>query len=304
MGLRPLSPGATGIVCMIAGGLLLTTQDAISKWLTDGYHAGEIMVYRGIFMLLPVAIAIWWQRDLASLKPKQPVAVSLRAVFTLITSVFVVLSFTVLPLADALAIIFINPLLVTALSVPLLREAVGWRRWAAVAVGFAGMLLMTRPGEGGMALAILFPLTAALFASLRDITTRRIGTVDSTNCLMFYSTLLTLLGGAVTLPFGTHWPSLADWGLFAAAGIVGGLSHLLTIRAFQIAAAAMISPFKYLSLVWAAGFGYVIWGDVPDAMKVAGAALVVGSGLYILYRETSMARRARVAARETAGRSG
>jgi drug/metabolite transporter (DMT)-like permease len=295
--LRNLSPGTLGMLCMIAGGLLLTTQDAISKWLTSDYHTGEIMVYRGIFMLLPVAVTIWLQRDLASLKPRRPVAVGLRAGFTVITSIFVVLSFTVLPLADALAIVFLNPLLVTALSVPILKEAVGWRRWVAVAVGFSGMLLMTRPGEGGVVLAVVFPLTAALFAALRDLTTRRIGTVDTTNCLMFYSTFLTMAAGAVTLPFGTHWPSLADWGLFAAGGIIGGLSHLLTIRAFQIAAAAMIAPFKYLSLVWAAGFGYLLWGDVPDTMKVAGASLVVGSGLYILYRETMLARRARVAAR-------
>jgi len=282
-----------GTLYMMIGGLLLTCQDAISKWLTDDWHAGEIMAYRGLFMLLPVLVWIAWRRDRSALVPNRPGAVGLRAGFTLVTSLFVVLSFAYLPLADALAIIFVNPLLVTALAPLLLGERVGWRRWSAVGVAFAGVLLMTRPGETGLAWVVAIPLTAALFAALRDVTTRRIGTADGTTCVLFYSVLVTVLGGAATLPFGTHWPSGNDWGLFAAAGLLGVASHMFTIRAFQIAAAATVAPFKYLSLVWAAALGYLIWGDVPDGLKVAGAALVVGSGLYVLYRETSLARRVR-----------
>lgn len=292
--MRP-EPGANarGTVYMIVGGLLLTSQDAISKWLTDDWHAGEIMAYRGLFMLLPIVIWIAWRRDGAALKPNRPGAVGLRAGFTLVTSGFVVLSFAYLPLADALAIIFINPLLVTALAPLFLAERVGWRRWTAVGVAFAGVLLMTRPGETGLAWVVAIPLTAALFAALRDVVTRRIGTTDGTACVLFYSVLVVTIGGVATLPFGTHWPSAADWGLFAAAGLLGVASQAFTVRAFQIAAAATVAPFKYLSLVWAAGLGYLIWGDVPDSLKLAGAALVVGSGLYVLYRETSLARQAR-----------
>jgi drug/metabolite transporter (DMT)-like permease len=291
----PLSPGALGTLYMIAGGFLLTCQDAISKWLTADYHAGEIIAYRGIWTLIPVLVVVFWRGDLSVFRPRRPAAVAWRSLFTLITSVLVVLSFRFLPLSDALAIIFLNPLIVTALSVPMLGEPVGWRRWSAVGVGFLGVVLMTRPGYETVAWVVAVPLAAALFAALRDATTRKVGLAESTLCLLIYSTVLTVIGGFVTLPFGTHMPPLADWGLFVAAGLLAAGSHVLMIRAFQIANAATVAPFKYLNLVWAASLGYIFWGDVPDGWRFAGAGLVVASGLYVLHRETMLARRARAA---------
>ena len=282
-----------GMAFMTAGGFLLTTQDAIGKWLTSDYHAGEIMAYRGIFMLLPVMAAMWWQQDASFLRPRRPLAVGMRTLFTVLTSAFVVLSFMIMPLADALAVIFLSPLLVTALSVPLLGEAVGWRRWAAVLAGFAGVLMITSPEGIAFSWLILIPLTAALGGAMRDVITRRIGTTDSTLCVLFWAVFMTALAGFATLPFGTHWPSLFDWSLFAAAGVLGGASHFLTTRAFQIAPAAVMAPFKYLSLVWGAGFGYLLWGDVPTPMKLAGAGLMVASGLYVMQRERKLARQGR-----------
>lgn len=281
---------------MIAGGILLTSQDAITKWLTSDYHAGEIMAYRGIVMLLLVAGALSWPRQgggnrWPELRARQPGAVAVRSVFAFATSTTVVLSFAFLPLAEALAVIFISPLLLTALSVPLLKEPVGWRRWSAVAVGFAGMLLIVRPGGDAFGWFVVFPLAAAALGAGRDGITRLIGTRETTLCLTFYMVLAAVIGGVISLAFGTHWPSWRDWGLFAAAGLLGVGAYYFTTRAFQIAQAAAMSPFKYLSLVWGAILGYLVWGDVPDTLKIAGAAVVVASGLYILHRETLAHRR-------------
>ena len=275
---------------MIVGGILLTLQDAITKWLTTDYHAGEIMAYRALFMLVLVALALSWPRRgggnrWSELRVSQPGAVALRSLFAVTTSASVILSFAFLPLAEALAVIFISPLMLTALSVPLLKEPVGWRRWSAVVLGFAGMLLIVRPGGGSFGWFIAIPLTAAALSAGRDGITRLIGTRETTLCLTFYMVLAAFAGGLASLPFGAHWPDLADWGLFAVAGLLAVGAYYFTTRAFQIAQAAAMSPFRYLSLVWGAILGYLIWGDAPDALKIAGATLVVASGLYVLQRE-------------------
>lgn len=288
------SASLAGMLYMTVGGLLLTTQDAISKWLSADWHAGEIMAYRGLFMLVPIGIAMAWQRDASFLRPKRPKAVGVRALVTMMTSALVVLSVMVMPLADALAVIFLSPLLVTAGSALFLKEPVGWRRWGAVIAGFIGVVMIASPGSGALSLVVAVPLAAAACAASRDIITRRIGMADTTLCVLFWSVFLTMLGGLVTLPFGTHWPQPVDWALFAAAGLLGGASHFLTTRAFQIAAANVMAPFKYLSLVWGAMFGYLLWQDVPGPMKVAGAALMVASGLYVAHRERVALRAARL----------
>lgn len=290
------SPVARGIFCMIVGTLLLTTQDGIAKWLTTDYHAGEIMFYRGIFAF---PMLIWFamrEGGLHTLRSRRPRLNGWRSILAFVCSIFVVLSFSVMPLADALAIIFLSPILLTALSAPMLGEQVGWRRWLAVLVGFTGVLLMTRPGEGGFTLVILFPLAAALTAALRDISTRQLGGLDSATTVLFWTMVVAVIGGALTLPFGTRWPTAFDWLLFASSGILVTLSHWLTIKALHFASGAIVGPFKYLSLVWAAAIGYVVWGDVPEPVKVVGAAVVVASGLYILRRET---RRPKPVARAT-----
>ena len=281
-----LTDGAKGAWCMIVGALLLTSQDAISKWLTTDYHAGEILFYRGFFTFIPIAIIVAHAGSWRILATRNLKSTMIRAFFGTATSIFVVLSFIFLPLATALAIIFLSPIMLTALSVPILGERVGWRRGIAVLVGFVGVVLIVRPGAGGIPLFYLIPLFTALLSTFRDIATRKMRGGDSSVSILFYSMVVAMGAGAASLPlFGTHWPSPSDWGLFAAAGTMIGLSHLLTIQALLFAPGGTVAPFKYLSLVYAAGIGYVVWGDVPDAWKISGAALVVASGLFILYRE-------------------
>ncbi len=286
-----LSDGAKGALCMIVGGLLLTTQDGISKWLTADFHPGEIMFYRGLFTFVPIIAIVAWSGGLGQLKSRNLKGTMIRAVLGAGTSIFVVVSFIYLPLADALAIIFLSPIMLTALSGPMLGEPVGWRRWLAVFIGFAGVMLMVRPSAEGIPYYYFFPLLTALLSALRDVATRRLRNDDSSVSILFYSMAAGILAGAISMPmFGAHWPSPSQWGLFAAAGILNSLSHLLTIQALLLAPGGTMAPFRYLSLVWAAVMGYAIWGDVPDSFKLAGAALVVGAGLFILYREMRVRR--------------
>ena len=283
---RNLTESTKGVLCMIAGTLVLTSQDAITKWMTAKYHAGEILFYRGIFSFIPIIILIIVAKNFKIIFTKNLKTTLLRAFLGTATSIFVVLSFIQLPLATALAIIFLSPIMLTALSGPLLKEKVGWRRWVAVFVGFLGVLLIMRPSGGGDYLYYAIPIATALLATFRDLVTRSMKGGDSSASILFFSMIAALTTGAFSLPiFGATVPSLSDLILFAAAGTMVGLAHLLQIQALLFASASIVSPFKYLSLVYAALIGYFIWGDVPDEWKISGAVLIVGAGIFILYRE-------------------
>ena len=129
-------------------------------------------------------------------------------------------------------------------------------------------------------------MVAALFSSLRDIVTRRISATESTNAIMVWSTLGLILAGLLTIPLGWVAITWSDFALLALAGTLGGVAHILMVEAFRVAEAAVVSPFKYSAIIWAVTLGYVIWGDVPDLFIIVGGAFVIGSGLYILHRET------------------
>ncbi len=275
-----------GILCIVAGVVLLTTQDAISKVLIEDFHPGEIMFWRGLVSFLPVAVFVWMDGGLDTLKSSRPKTTLLRALLALGTAVLIISSFQWMPLAEALAVLFASPLILTALSAPLLGETVGWRRWTAVVVGFAGVILLTRPGIEGIDLVVLVPFGAAVFAALRDIVTRRLGAHDSSTSILFYTQLLAVVAAAPSLVSGTGLPEARHWTLFLVAGLLVGVAHYLIIQAFRFAEASLVAPFRYLTLAWAVFLGFVLWGDVPDLWMLGGIALIAGSGLYTLHRET------------------
>ncbi|MAZ01612.1 MAG: hypothetical protein CMN56_00570 [Sneathiella sp.] len=279
-----------GMLCMIAGTFLLTTQDAITKWLTADFHAGEILFYRGIWMFPVLAVLIHLNGGVTILRLNQPKGVMLRSIAALGASLFVTIALINLPLAETMALVFSAPLLLTAASPFLLREPVGWHRWLAVLVGFLGVLIMIQPGVEGFNGWVIFAILAAVSSASRDLITRRLGTADSAVTVMFYTSVVALIAGTVTLPFGTHMPTVQQWGWFILGGILVTFAHLLVVMAFQLTEGVIVAPLKYLSLIWSAIIGYLVWGDIPGPLKFVGAALVVGAGLFILYRETRLHR--------------
>jgi len=271
---------------MVLGGLALIIQDAMTKWLTDGYPVGEILFWRAVFSFLPIFLFIWHEGGFHCLKTNRIGMHIFSAMGMLGSASLIVISFSMMPIADAVALNFTGPLFVTALATPLLSERVGWRRWAAVCFGFTGVIVMLRPGSD-MQWIILLPVASAIAGALRDIITRYMSDTENSTAILFYTNAFIVFAALMTFPFSAwKMPNLFDFGLFAAVGFFSGLAHFLLIRAFHYSEVAVVMPFKYLTLLWATLFGYIIWGDIPDRFMVIGSAFIVAIGLYILYRET------------------
>ena len=196
----------------------------------------------------------------------------------------------VLPLAEAIALLFAAPLFATALAVLLLGERVGWRRWSAVLVGFAGVLVIIRPGSEAFVWVALLPLTSALLGALRDVVTRRLSYSDSSAGILMVTSVAVVIAGLSTWPLG--WVALDArqiW-LLVGAGLILALSQYLMIESLRFAEVALVVPFRYTTMIWATLFGFVFFGALPDAGVIGGAVLVLASGLYIMRRELARVR--------------
>jgi len=209
-----------------------------------------------------------------------------RSILLLASTLLNFFALRYLQLDQALAIVFSTPFFVAILSGPVLGEWVGWRRWAAICVGFVGVLLVARPGFGGIHPAALISLAAAMFYAAYNISTRMLARTDSNETTLFYSNLV---GAAVTLPIvpfvwtTPHEPIVIA--LMIVCGAFGTVGHYLLIIAHRLAPPALLAPFIYSQLIWVMILGYVVFNDLPNRWTLAGAAVVVASGLYILYRE-------------------
>ena len=229
----------------------------------------------------------------AALRLRNPRGPLLRAALVVSATFLFVTGLRAMPLADAIAVTFAGPLFLTVLAMAVLREKVGWRRWCAVLVGFVGVMLIVRPTGDAVRWIALLPLSAAFLGALRDIVTRRISGGESSLAILGVTSLAVTLAGLATLPFGWRVPALQDIGYLAVAGALLCAAHFLQIEAFRLAEAGLVAPFKYSSMIWAVAVGFVIWGDLPDAWTLAGAAIVIGSGLYILHREVRLGVKAK-----------
>ena len=276
-----------GIACMIAGGGLLTISDGFVKWLTDGYPVTQIIVMRGAFILLPMLILAWRLGKFSSLRVTRPAWQALRAVlFT--ASVFLFLNgLRFNPLAINTAIAFASPLIITALAAPLLGESVGWRRWNAVLIGFCGVLVIVRPVGDSINLYALLPLGTAVTGAFQDIITRRISDTESALSVLLCSTILVMLVASGFAVDGSwRLPTPFDFGLLVLTGLLSGAAHYLLIETFVLAEAAVVAPFRYSALIWGLLIGFLVWGDLPTESDWFGIFLIVGSGIYIIHRES------------------
>jgi drug/metabolite transporter (DMT)-like permease len=190
-----------------------------------------------------------------------------------------------LPLADCVTIAFVSPLLVTALSVPLLGENVGIHRWAAVISGLIGVMIVIRPGMGIVHWASILPLIAALFYANIQITTRILGRTDKALTTLFYTSVGGLILCSIAVLFVWVTPSLRQWLALVWLGFLGAVGHYFMIKAFEIAPVSLLAPFDYATLIWATLLGFIIFGDLPDTWTIMGAIIIISSGLYLIKRE-------------------
>jgi drug/metabolite transporter (DMT)-like permease len=282
-----------GILLMCAGASVFPFMNAGVKLLGARYPVAEIVWARftgHLIIMLLVFLPQYRWRLLAMRRPAVQIA---RSLLMLAGNLLFVVAIARVPLATASAIGFTAPLIVTALSVPLLRESVGIRRWSAVTVGFAGALLVIRPGSSMHDPAVLLLLASSVANALYLIATRWVSFYDEAATGIVFSALLGSLIMSFVLPFVFVWPrNPLDIALLCSLGLLGGAGHYLVIRAFQSAPAAVIAPLGYVELIGTTTLGYLIFDNFPDLWTWVGAAIIIASGLYVALRE----RRRRAAA--------
>jgi drug/metabolite transporter (DMT)-like permease len=289
-----------GILYMVGSSLIFGVVNALVKWEVARYPVGEVAFYRSLFSLLPCYLLILPRTGLAVFRTERLIEHGQRALSQLGSMTAIFFAFQLMPLAGAIAISFSSPLFTTLLSILLLKERVGIHRWSALIVGFAGVLLVTRPDRGLLEWGALFALANAVLLSTVAIAIRRMSVTESTETLTIYQlTILTFLT-ALLLPFGYRMPSATDFLFLALSGICNGVAQYWWTRSLHLAPASAVVPFNYLSLIWAICMGYIIWGDVPNYGLVIGSAIVIGSGLYLLWRETMRRRAAQLGKMEEA----
>lgn len=262
-------------------------MDGLGKLLAaDGFPVLQVVWARHAFAV-PVILALVrptaWPGLLRSRRPALQVV---RGLLPLLASVTVVLGISLMPLADATAITFATPLLVVALSAPLLGERVPAHGWIGVACGFLGVLVIVRPGAGAIAWAALLPLTTAVLAAFYQLMTRLVSRDgDGPLVTLAWTVAVGLVLTTPLLPFTWRAPGGADWLVLALSGLLFGLGQHLLIRAFATAPAGVLAPFASFQIVAAVAFGALVFGDVPDVWTVVGTAVVIGAGVYVLRRQ-------------------
>jgi drug/metabolite transporter (DMT)-like permease len=296
---RPLR----GIACVVGGVTVFSIQDVVIKLLSGDYPVFEIVFVRSVVAVLPLLIFVL-PGGLVRLRPQRPAVHLARALMMFASYGCYYLALAALSLPQTVSLFYSAPLFMTALSMPLLGERVGIRRWSAVIVGFAGVLVMLQPEGASASLAAALALGSAVTYALSALMTRRLGTTDSAEAMAFSATVIYIAASAAAgIVFGggrfaaTDNPSLAfllrawdlpapsDLALMALCGFIAAAGFYLLGQAYRTAPAAVVAPFEYASLPWAVLWGYAVWGTVPRLRLWLGIALVVGSGLYLLRRE-------------------
>lgn len=307
--LSPAPSSLNGILFAVAGAAILSVNDVAIKALSGSYALHQVILTRSGISLLVLFLVMRLTGGFHQLRTRRPGAHLIRVSLVMLSNITYFLGLAALPLADAVAIAFVSPLVVTLLSVLVLGEKVGPRRWTAVIVGLLGVLVMMRPGSGVLHPAAVLVFLSAFTYAATHMMTRRMRDSESAATLNFYvqmgfilvSTTMGLtvgdghLAGSAnpSLAFlfrGWIWPPPADWPAFLATGLAVGIGGLCVSQAYRLSEAATIAPFEYAAMPLAIFWGLVIFGQVPDATAWAGMALICGAGLYVLAREGVLRR--------------
>lgn len=274
-----------GILLVTAAFCILPALDGISKYLIADFAVVQLVWARTFFQFVVVAGWLAASGRLRFARSDRPALLVGTVGLSWLANFPFVFSLIFLPLADALALVMVAPLLVTALSALLLREKVGMHRWAAVMVGFCGALVIIRPGLGIFHWAAILPVLAAACFALYQIGVRRLTTAQHSPVnILLYASLLPMLANSTIVPFFWSSPDAVSWGLMALMGVFAGLGHFLLILALKYAPASLLAPFIYIQLISGTFIGLVVFGDVPDSYTILGAGVIVASGLYGMRR--------------------
>jgi drug/metabolite transporter (DMT)-like permease len=277
-----------GIGLMLLSVSMFSFGDALGKFMVATYSVGQLLWLRACAALIVLAPAIWRHRA-AFRRIERPWLQFARVVLSTLEVAAFFLATVYLPLADVITYYLACPIFVTALSAIVLREQVGWRRWSAILVGFAGVLIALRPSAQTISGPAMIALGGSLSFSVLMLITRSLRATP--DVVMASSQFIgTFLLGAAMSPFGWITPSAGGLVLFAAAGIISVCALLCVNRSLKLAPASVVVPYQYSMIVWAVMLGLIVFGDVPSAATIIGAAIIIGAGLYIFLRERSLGR--------------
>lgn len=271
-----------GIVLMMLAWSLFPVMDAISKAISDDYQVAQIVWARFFFQSLAGLLLLAAVGRLGAFRTNAPRLQLLRSAGFLAHTVLFISAIVFIPLAEGIALLFIGPMIVTALSAAMLGERVGVVRWITVVAGFAGAMIIIRPGLGALHWASSLVLLSALCLAFYQIWTRGLSRVDAPLTTLAYTPVAGLVVLTPVLPFVWVTPTLADWGLMALMGVVGALSHLILIKAFEAAPASLLAPFAYVQIVSATLLGLAVFGDFPSEWTLLGAAVIIVANLALM----------------------
>ncbi len=280
-----------GIGCAVVGIAFMATFDATAKFLGEGYGVVQLVFFRNFFGLLFVLCLLARAGGIGSLRSRHPVIHLLRAAFGLGATFSFFIGLQFMPLAEAFAITFTGPIFITVLSVPVLGETVGLRRWTAVVIGFVGVVILLRPGSEALRVEALLPLTAALCYAFVMLLSRKLSQRESITSVLVWTAVIGSLVSGAALPFDWVSPTPRDWALFILLGLLGSLTMWFMTLAYRHAPAAVVAPFDYTILLWGLLLGWLVWHELPDPQIWPGAAILIACGLYITHRETRLGRR-------------
>lgn len=296
-----------GILCMILATLLFSGASAFAKWQVALYPVGEVMFLRSLSSLIvcaAVMLPITGFSVFATKRPRDHIA---RGLSQSISQTFSVLAFSLMPLAGAVAISFSAPLFAALVSIIWLKEKAGLARWGALLVGFFGVLIVTDPGTDSLTLGALFALGNAVMYGSVTVAVRGMTKTESAHTLLIWQMVTIACFHSLLLFFGFRWPAPLDAAMLFGSGVSNVIGQYFWTQALRLAPTTAVSPFYYLMLVWALVIGFAVWGDIPSRGLLAGSAIVVASGLFLLWREARLQPRVGTvpaAGREPAGEAG
>ncbi len=276
-----------GIFYMLVATVVFACSSAISKWQVVSYPFGEVLFWRSVSALVVCGLLILPRTGLGVFRTKRLRDHAGRNLMQGTAQAFIVIAFSLMPLAGAVAINFSAPLVATVVAALLLKEKVGAVRWGALLVGFCGVLVVAAPGADSFRIGALFAIANALLYGSVTAAVRGMTATESTETLTMYQMVFLLGLFTLLLPFGFTWPTARDATMMLVSGVLYGFGQYIWTRALSLAPTSAVGPFYYFTLVWALIIGFLFWGDVPTLPLLAGSAIVVGSGLFLLWHESA-----------------
>ena len=285
-----LTQNQIGVLYMVASVICFSIMDICIKWL-NYYPIGEVFFARFFIGLFPIFFIIPKEKIFTFYKTKRPGLHAFRAITGSLAIIALFFGLRELPLADVISLTFGGPIFVTIGSILFLSEKVGIKRWAAVILGFAGMLLIVQPAFIELNYYYFSPIIFCIFFACVAISVRSLSKTEPIYRIAIYFTILNCLLGLATLPYGWVMPSNGDIIIFIIMGVCGSVGNLLLTQSYRISEASLVTPIKYLSLVFAIVFGFLIWNEIPKLLTILGSGLVIISSFIIFVRESQLKKK-------------